>query len=491
MPYHLSTEIADCSGVAVVKTETGEVMGCHTSREDANAQLAVLHIAEADVRADSYKPTDAMAEEAQRGLDWRDEYNRGGTAVGVARARDISNRTNLTIDTIGRMVSYFARHEIDKDADGFSPGEDGYPSAGRIAWALWGGDVGRSWAKNIYESTREQVADMEIREEGNAMYPLNERQTMQYGLLEALVESYGQFDQSSGANGAHYMAEQPYASEGMQCSNCVFYEGPRGCELVHGDIDPSAICKLWVIPESLISGIMPGEPAEMMTAEYEDDAEEPMPEVLNQRESVLPVYWRMLQLRDASNTIKLPQPEVTGTYSAVDVEERLVQGRTFEVRATPTSIASASVDPSLPLTFRGYAAVFNSASQPLPFIETIRPGAFKRSLQSGKEIRMYLNHNSDQVLASTRSGTLRLTEDTRGLMVEADLPPTSYGKDISILMQRGDVHSMSFGFTIPTAGDSWSADGRSRELREVILHEVSIVTGFPAYEGTAGATITD
>jgi hypothetical protein len=168
-----------------------------------------------------------------------------------------------------------------------------------------------------------------------------------------------------------------------------------------------------------------------------------------------------------------------------------VQGRTFEVRATPTSIASASVDPSLPLTFRGYAAVFNSASQPLPFIETIRPGAFKRSLQSGKEIRMYLNHNSDQVLASTRSGTLRLTEDTRGLMVEADLPPTSYGKDVSILMQRGDVHSMSFGFTIPTAGDSWSSDGRSRELREIILHEVSIVTGFPAYEGTAGATITD
>lgn len=392
MPYHLSTEIADCSGVAVVKTATGEVMGCHDSQEEANAQLAALHIAEAD---------------------------RG------------------------------ANEEI---------------------------------------TLREQVTDMEIREEGNAMYPLNERQTMQYGLLEALVESFGKFDQSSGANGAHYMAEQPFMAEGMQCSNCVFYEGPRGCELVHGDIDPSAICKLWVIPESLIAGIVPSDPAEMV---IEEPTDMPIPEVLAQRESVMPVYWRMLQLRDTSNTITLPLPEITGTYSAVDVEERLVQGRTFEVRATPTSISSASVDPSLPLTFRGYAAVFNSASQPLPFIETIRPGAFKRSLQSGKEIRMYLNHNSDQVLASTRSGTLRLTEDTRGLMVEADLPPTSYGKDISILMQRGDVHSMSFGFTIPTAGDSWSSDGRSRELREIILHEVSIVTGFPAYEGTAGATITD
>jgi len=91
-------------------------------------------------------PTQAMADEAQRGLDWRAEYGRGGTDVGVARARDISNRVDLSDDTIGRMVSYFARHEVDKDAQGFRPGEEGYPSAGRIAWALWGGDPGKSWA---------------------------------------------------------------------------------------------------------------------------------------------------------------------------------------------------------------------------------------------------------------------------------------------------------------------------------------------------------
>jgi len=88
-----------------------------------------------------------MAAEAKLGLEWRAEFNRGGTAVGVARARDISNRTNLSPDTIGRMVSYFARHEVDKQGQGFSPGEDGYPSAGRIAWALWGGDPGASWAR--------------------------------------------------------------------------------------------------------------------------------------------------------------------------------------------------------------------------------------------------------------------------------------------------------------------------------------------------------
>jgi len=92
------------------------------------------------------KPTATMAEEAQRGLDWRKEHGRGGTEVGVARARQLVNRQELSPETVRRMVSYFARHEVDKQGEGFSPGEDGYPSAGRIAWALWGGDAGKSWA---------------------------------------------------------------------------------------------------------------------------------------------------------------------------------------------------------------------------------------------------------------------------------------------------------------------------------------------------------
>jgi HK97 family phage major capsid protein len=97
------------------------------------------------------KPTEAMASEAERGLAWREEFGRGGTEIGVARARDIKNRANLSPETIRRMVSYFARHEIDKQAEGFSPGEEGYPSAGRIAWALWGGDPGQAWANRKSE----------------------------------------------------------------------------------------------------------------------------------------------------------------------------------------------------------------------------------------------------------------------------------------------------------------------------------------------------
>jgi len=96
--------------------------------------------------ADENKPSKGMVEEALKGLKWREEHNRGGTAVGVARARDISNGKNLSDDTVKRMHSYFSRHEVDKKGQGFQQGEDGFPSAGRIAWALWGGDAGQTWA---------------------------------------------------------------------------------------------------------------------------------------------------------------------------------------------------------------------------------------------------------------------------------------------------------------------------------------------------------
>ena len=102
----------------------------------------------------SYKPTEGMKEEAQRGLDWRSEFGRGGTEVGIARARDIVNDRNLSEDTVKRMFSFFSRHEVDKEAEGFRPGEDGYPSNGRIAHALWGGDAGFAWSRNIVEGLK-------------------------------------------------------------------------------------------------------------------------------------------------------------------------------------------------------------------------------------------------------------------------------------------------------------------------------------------------
>ena len=106
----------------------------------------------------SYKTTEGMKTEAQHGLDWRKEFGRGGTEVGIARARDIVNDRDLSEETIKRMYSFFSRHEVDKQAEGFNQGEEGYPSNGRIAWALWGGDAGFSWSKRLVEQMKEERA---------------------------------------------------------------------------------------------------------------------------------------------------------------------------------------------------------------------------------------------------------------------------------------------------------------------------------------------
>jgi len=116
----------------------------------------------------SFAPTKEMAAEAELGLKWREEYKRGGTEVGVARARDISNMRNLSLDTVTRMNSYFARHEVDKEALGWNQGEEGFPTAGRIAWQLWGGDPGKDWAARIVERTKQ--SHQEFTDEQGAIF---------------------------------------------------------------------------------------------------------------------------------------------------------------------------------------------------------------------------------------------------------------------------------------------------------------------------------
>lgn len=134
-------------------------------------------------------------------------------------------------------------------------------------------------------------------------------------------------------------------------------------------------------------------------------------------------------------------------------------------------------------TFTGYASVFNEPSLPLPFTEIVKPGAFKRSLQSRNRMMLLWNHDTSNPLASTRNGSLQLVEDARGLKVTATLPDTTLGRDIAELVRTGVIDAMSFGFSVRK--DSWSSDGNTRYLEDVSLSEVSLVST-PAYEQTSG-----
>lgn len=93
----------------------------------------------------AFTPSEALARNAARGLELRRKFGRGGTEIGVARARDLKNRHHLSPTTIKKMYAYFARHDVDKRSKDW--GNEDNPSAGYIAWLLWGGDEGRAWAE--------------------------------------------------------------------------------------------------------------------------------------------------------------------------------------------------------------------------------------------------------------------------------------------------------------------------------------------------------
>jgi len=112
----------------------------------------------------TYKPTDGMITAAKRGLEWRREYGRGGTAVGVARARDISNGKRLSEDTVKRMYSFFSRHANNKTKHYDEKKPDGGPTAWRIAWDLWGGNAGFTWSRGITELLKKEDKERNIDE---------------------------------------------------------------------------------------------------------------------------------------------------------------------------------------------------------------------------------------------------------------------------------------------------------------------------------------
>ncbi len=130
----------------------------------------------------------------------------------------------------------------------------------------------------------------------------------------------------------------------------------------------------------------------------------------------------------------------------------------------------------------GYAATFGTEARIADFTETIAPGAFAASLAERADILALVDHDTGRVLARTKSGSLRLSEDARGLAFSLDVPNTTAGQDVLALAERNDLGGASFAFTVRNGGEIW--DGDRRELRSVDLHEISVVSAWPAYDGT-------
>lgn len=134
----LTGEMEDASTVDEEMDQFEDVEGEDDTADEEDKSISV-----------KYAPTSGMKVAARRALEWKKEGRAGGTRVGLTRARQIVRGDKLSESTILRMYSFFSRHEVDKKAQGFREGEDGFPSPGRVAWDLWGGNAGFAWSKRM------------------------------------------------------------------------------------------------------------------------------------------------------------------------------------------------------------------------------------------------------------------------------------------------------------------------------------------------------
>ena len=437
MPYFITDKAEGCSGWATIKDD-GEIMGCHTTKQAAIDQMVAISISE-DIEVGGER------KKKKRKTMYRDlpDNYRPALAEDVPEGR-----------ACGNCMFY---------------DEDRVNEAGDKAWCeKWDEFVDGGFYCNAWQSDDDMDDDEDDLRAINQDAPEFMRAAARRGLAF--------YSEGKGGDGLvdRTIREARLMADG-QVSDDKWIRIAAWIARHMSDLDaPAANPSNENYPSAgVVAHFLWGSGASkqqaMRTQNYAERVVERIRAQEEDRNTLQNDKWKSIAL----NLNKDERQEMTTQV------ERRVNTVEFDVRN-----GEASSDG---MSFTGYAAVFNSPSEPLPFTEVIKEGAFKRSLKSRNEVKLFMNHNTDVVLGSTRAGTLRLTEDSRGLLAQADLPDTSAGRDLSVLMKRGDVSSMSFGFSVPPKGDAWSKDGATRELHQIRLHEVSIVTGFPAYAATTAS----
>jgi HK97 family phage prohead protease len=495
VPYYITDKSADCPAWSVIK-ESGEVLACHDTKESAIEQAIAVSIAE---------DTEFVGERAAVG-----ELKIGDWVTWNIRNPKVLALIVLIEGELAGLEVYELEDEV-------------YHSTSRLmimnVFKLQRIPMPEKISAEIEDAEEQDVEKENLEDEGEANLPDNYRPAL-----------------------------SPDVPEGRACGNCFFYDETRlnddgdkaWCERWDAFVDGGNYCNAWQPAEenSEARAVDLTPPAYMRAAarrglEYYAEGlagdglvDRTVREARAMAEGnvtadkwVRIAAWIARHLGDLDSPDANPSSEnypsagvvahllwgsgpskasanramkyAQGVVARLEEENRATisqeseQMAKIEKRTNEVTFELRAVEGGDGMTFTGYAAVFNSPSEPLPFIERIAPGAFKRSLKARNDIKLLYNHDTGAVLGSTRAGTLKLEEDNYGLRVTAVLPETTLGKDVRTLVQRGDVSAMSFGFSVPANGDSWNTDGTERTLRSVRIHEVSIVA-FPAYQQTAG-----
>jgi HK97 family phage prohead protease len=463
VPYSITQNNPDCQGWAVVDP-ADKVFGCHKTKGDAIKQAVAISLATDEPFIGERAMPDLsapqfMRDAAEQGVTWFEDglAGDGVTAETVREARLMASG-EVSADKWRRISAWIARHMVDLDAPDAEPGADGYPSPGVVAHALWGSQGGKDGAMRTKDYADRLLARIEA-ETRNADGP-----TVKISDIDGTLIQSGRRVEKTWM----FLQDQPGA--------LFIVTGRPESER---DATVQQLKDLDITYSRLIMN--PSSTAD--SPEYKKATAEELLKTYNVTVAVendpqtLAYYDELgIEAVDPRNLDAQGVQEMNAYRKGKIADMGKIETREF----TTTIELRAEGDGN---TFSGYAALFNSESEPLPFREVIEPGAFKKTLASRNDIKMLWNHDSGAVLASTRSGTLSLVEDERGLRVTATLPNTSLGNDVRELVSKGIVDAMSFGFSV--VRDTWSNDGSTRTLKAVRLHEVSIVA-WPAYAATGG-----
>ena len=465
MPYSITQNNPDCSGWAVVDPDN-VVFGCHQTKADAIKQAVAISLSTGEPFVGERALPDLSAPEymrdaARQGVAWFEAglAGDGVTDETVSEARLMASG-EVSADKWVRVSAWIARHLVDLDAPDANPDSEGYPSPGVVAHALWGSIGGKEGAVRVKDYADRIVAAIEdeTRDVNGPVVKISDIDGTLIDSGERVEKVYDFLDELPGA--LFIVTGRPESEREATVA-----------QLSDLDIEYSRLI------------MNPGSTAD--SAEYKKATAEQLLETYNvtvavENDAATLRAYASLGI-DAVDPADI-EPQPVDEVSAYRAGKLGTMGK-METREFTTNIElRAEGDGN---TFSGYAALFNSPSEPLPFTEVIQRGAFTRSLKSRNDVKMLWNHDSSMPLASTRSGTMTLVEDERGLKVTATLPQTSAGNDARELIKKGIVDAMSFGFSVPAGGDSWSSDGNTRTLKSVRLHEVSIVA-WPAYSATGG-----
>jgi uncharacterized protein len=500
MPYEIQMDNEECKGHAVVKLDDGRIMGCHETHEEAEKQLQAILIneakqkeendldQEAELRQVDRTPPKFMQENAQRGLDNLNRAGDGLTDKTKREARQMANGEQISIDKIVRIAAWHKRHISDLDREKTNPNDPDTWVASDVAFLLWGSNP---WSAPMKAADWADRKIAQLVKEGE-LEPRNDPSTPAPKKDQIKGSKKNPKGSASGKQGGIKFSESTekairgriekhnedvsgmadWRKLKMGTAKAVVRRGFGAYSTSHR---PGVSRQAWGLARLrafsyLLKNDKPQNPA------YRSDNDllpKEHPRYSEREENMSNQHTEVFD-----KPVAISQTLETQKRNTILKEmERQTENRSF----TFAAVEERNNNDNDTLLFTGYASVFDkpygvrdSRGQ---YNETIKPGAFKKTLQEQDDVRFLVNHDGIP-LARTSSGTLQLEEDDYGLFVRAELDPSNPTvAEVASAMKRGDLNEMSFAFA--AIKDNFDQSGENREVNEARLFDVSVVT-YPA-----------